>query len=177
MLIRKFSFLGEKMNNFKIFSLASILASVVFLVVGIVLIVTFVLNSTYLEWELAQAANFDKWGAFIVIAGIISLCYAVLNIYEIITLVALKSGAKNAIVAEMIYILGLEKEIARPQVERGHPVTSNSEVVSVRTKSDVSIFGLGYDAHNRWTFSGRKATPKEHKVNAINFLSIFFCDF
>lgn len=152
------------MNHFKIFSLFSVLAIVVFLVAGVVLIVTFVLNSSYLEWELAEAANFDNWGAFLVVAGIISLCYAILNIYEIITLTALKSGAKNAIVAEMIYILGLEKEIVRPHVEGGHPVVHDEEVMSVRTKSDVSIFGLGYDAHNKWTFSGKKATPHVPKV-------------
>ncbi|XP_023336980.1 uncharacterized protein LOC111707994 [Eurytemora carolleeae] len=151
------------MNHFKIFSLFSVLAAVVFLVLGIVLIVTFVLNSSYLEWELAEASNFDNWGVYIIIAGIISLCYAVLNIYEIITLTALKSGAKNAIVAEMIYILGLKKEKVRPQVEGGDIVIPDVEVMSVRTKSDDSIFGLGYDAHNRWTFSGRKATPHTPK--------------
>ena len=153
------------MNHFKIYSLFSVLAAVVFLVLGIVLIVTFVLNSSYLEWELAEASNFDNWGVYIIIAGIISLCYAVLNIYEIITQTALKSGAKNAIVAEMIYILGLKKEKVRPQVEGGDIVIPDVEVMSVRTKSDVSIFGLGYDAHNRWTFSGRKATPHTPKVN------------
>ena len=42
------------MNHFKIFALFSVLAAVLFLVLGIVLIVTFVLNSSYLEWELAD---------------------------------------------------------------------------------------------------------------------------
>ena len=159
------------MNHFKIFSVFSVLATVVFLVAGVVLIVTFVLNSSYLEWELAEAANFDNWGAFLVVAGIISLCYAVLNIYEIIFQTALKSGAKNAIIAEMIYILGLEKQIVRPQV---HPVVSDKEVMSVRTKSDVSIFGLGYDAHNRWTFSGRKAMPHTPKVYLFLLFRFYF---
>ena len=74
---------------------------------------------------------------------------------RIITLTALKSGAKNAIV------LGLEKEIVRPQVvgDQCHPVVPDEELISVRTKSDVSIFGLGYDAQNKWTYSGKKATP------------------
>ena len=45
------------MNNFKIVSILSVLATVVFLVAEVVLNVNFVLNSSYLEWEVAEAGE------------------------------------------------------------------------------------------------------------------------
>lgn len=141
------------MNHLKVIFVLAIILAVMFFIFGIVLIVTFALNMASLETELAQAANFDRWNILIIVTGIFSLLFCGLNIYEVITFMSLKSGRKNSVVAEMIYILGLENE-KRPAADG---IEATPSVVSV--DSARSIFGIGHDDFQRWTFAGRKPQP------------------
>ena len=61
---------------------------------------------------------------------------------------------------QMIYILGIAGEPKPDEPKPEGPISIHS------TDSFASIYGLGYNKDNRWTFAGKKPTPlKEPKVN------------
>jgi hypothetical protein len=98
------------MNHFKILFYMFILMTVTFLGLALLLLVTFFLNYLHLEPELQQVANFDRWGIFGIITAVLCVGLAVLCGWAASLLRQLLSGQDNAIVAEMIYLLGLEDE-------------------------------------------------------------------
>jgi hypothetical protein len=98
------------MNHFKILFYMFILMTVTFLGLALLLLVTFFLNYLHLEPELQQVANFDQWGIFGIITAVLCVGMAVLCGWAAGLLRQLLSGQENAIVAEMIYLLGLEDE-------------------------------------------------------------------
>ena len=144
------------MNRLSAFFVLAIIQAVLMLVLGVVLIAAFAAVEMDVESELKQAANFDRWGIFILVSGILALLFAAFSVYDAITYSTLKTGKKVPIVAEMIYILGVGKETPRPEVI-GEEL---AEVMSLRSMESMrSIFGLGHDDSKHWTFAGRKATP------------------
>jgi len=132
-----------------------IIAAVVMLALGLVLIATYIAVSMDVETELKQAANFDRWGIFILCMGISAIFWCIICVYDAMNYASLRAGKKCAYVAELIYILGLEKEGPVEVV-----VQDAAEVASVRSEESArSIFGLGHDDSRHWTFAGRKANP------------------
>ena len=67
--------IDRTMRHFTVIKIVNILAAIMFLVMGVCLIVGFVLNLSLVP-ELKQAANFDRWGPFILIAGIVAVLAA-----------------------------------------------------------------------------------------------------
>jgi hypothetical protein len=94
------------MRHFTVIKMINIVAAIMFLVMGVCLIVSFVLNLSLVP-ELKEAANFDRWGPFILIAGIVAVLTAIIFAFGAWKEVALASGARNSVVAETIFILGL----------------------------------------------------------------------
>ena len=143
------------MNRFKVIFFFAILAALLFCISGIVLIVSYVILSTSLVTELEQASNFDRWHVAMLLAGIFAIAFSILNAYYVYLFSVLKKGRKDKIVGELIYILGIE-------AVGEHPSPSNPDRISLLSADDISVFGLGHDDENRWTFSGRlpKIEPK-----------------
>ena len=91
----------------------NLLAAIIFLVMGILLIMSFIFNLSVVD-ELQQAANFDTWKAFILLAGIVSLLASLVFAIGSWKEFQMFSGSHNSVIAEMIYILGLGLELERP---------------------------------------------------------------
>ena len=103
--------------------------------------------------ELQQAANFDNWKFFILLAGIFALLASGVFTFGSWKEFQMYRGGRNSVVAETIYILGLRMELERP-VCLGSESSAAVEVSG--TSSMVSIFGFGYDDDYKWTFAGRR---------------------
>jgi hypothetical protein len=154
------------MKHFGVIKFVNMLAAILFLVMGILLIMSFTLNLSVVD-ELQQAANFDNWKPFIICAGIVSLLasgvFALCSLKEF----QMYSGSQNSVVAEMIYILGVGMELERSSPIGSEPVTATSMSMS-RSSSMASIFGFGYDESFKWTFAGRKPLPRDDPAIAGN---------
>ena len=134
----------------------NLVAAILFLVMGIFLLVGFTFNLSVML-ELQQAATFDNWKFFILLAGIVALLTSGVFAFGSWKEFQMYRGSRNSVVAETIYILGLGMELERPVC-----LGSESEVVEAsRSSSMVSIFGFGYDDDNKWTFAGRRPLPRE----------------
>ena len=132
-----------------------IIEAAVMLSLGLVLLATYTAVSMDVETELKQAANFDRWGTLILCTGGSAIIWGFPCVYDAMTYTSLRAGKKCAYVAELIYILGLEKEGPVEMV-----LDDAVEVASVRSEESArSIFGLGHDDSRHWTFAGRKANP------------------
>jgi hypothetical protein len=144
------------MQHFTMIKAINLIGAVLFLVMGIFLIVGFALNLSLVP-ELKEAANFDQWGPFILIAGIVAVLTACVFAFGCWKEFSLASGARNSVVAETIYILGLPAF--------GKTVSGASYIVSIPEKlsaasSIVSIFGFGHDGAGKWTFAGRRPSAR-----------------
>ena len=139
------------MNRFKVTYFFAILAALLFCVSGIVLVINYAMISIGLVNELKQASNFDRWHVAMILAGIFAVAFAILNAYFAYLFAILKKGRKDKIVGELIYILGIVAEGEKTSVRR-------SDRISVTSADEISIFGLGHDDDNHWTFSGRIPT-------------------
>ena len=129
------------------------MAAFIFLVLGIILTVAYVFNNSLVD-ELQQASNFDNWKSFIITAAIISLLTFAVFLAEPFKVYQMYDGGYSSVVAETIYILGIGRELVRPEPDGSEP--------SVATTSSIaSIFGFGYDDEFKWTYAGRKPMPRE----------------
>ena len=147
------------MKHFRSIQIVNVVAALLFLVMGILLIMSFVFNLSLVD-ELQQAANFDNWKAFIIIAGILSLLAAVVFAVGAWKEFQLYGGGYNSVVAETIFILGLGIELERPPTlgsETLIPVGAG-EISSASSLS--SIFGFGFDDKLKWTFCWKEALSK-----------------
>ena len=145
-----------KMKHFGVIKFVNLIAAILFLVMGILLVMGFTLNLSVVE-ELQEAANFDSWKIFILLAGIVAILTSAVLAFGSWKKFQMFSGSHNSVVAETLYILGLGKEMERPACLGSETDTSVSSV----TSSMISIFGFGYDDSNKWTFAGRKPFPRE----------------
>ena len=144
------------MKQFRIIQIVNSLAAFLFLVMGIILIMSFIFNLSLVE-ELQQASNFDNWKIFIIIAGIISLLVAFVFAFGAWKEFQMYDGGYNSVVAETIYILGVGVELTRP-------ATLGKESLDVSSSSIASIFGFGYDDEFKWTYAGRKPMPRQEPL-------------
>ena len=149
------------MKHFALIKFVNLLAAVVFLIMGFLLIMAFTLNLSVVD-ELQQAANFDVWKVFILLAGIVSLLTSLVFALGSWKEFQMCSGSQNSVIAEVIYILGLgmelDLELERPLCIDGADAPTKVGV------SRSSIFGFGYDDSFKWTFAGRKPLPREDPV-------------
>jgi hypothetical protein len=99
------------MQHFKVLFALLLIGLVFSVIITILLVISFVLNVLYLEPELKQAANFDRWGIIGVLAAIVSAGLAVVCGYGAGALYRFLSGKRNSVVAQMIYILGIVQEV------------------------------------------------------------------
>ena len=148
------------MKHFGVIKFVNLLAAIIFLVMGFLLIMAFTFNLSVVD-ELQQAANFDNWKAFIIIAGIVSLLASGVLAFGSLKEFQMYSGSNNSVVAETIYILGLGMELKRPVCVGSETSAAAAAVESSRSSSMVSIFGFGYDDSFKWTFAGRRPMPRE----------------
>ena len=145
--------LNNTMNHFRFIQVVNAMAAFIFLVLGIILTVAYVFNNSLVD-ELQQASNFDNWKSFIITAAIISLLTFAVFLAEPFKVYQMYDGGYSSVVAETIYILGIGRELARPEPDGSEP--------SVATTSSIaSIFGFGYDDEFKWTYAGRKPMPRE----------------
>ena len=153
----------KKMNRFKVTYFFAILAVLLFSISGIVLIINYAF-STGLVNELKQASNFDRWHVAMILAGIFAIAFSILNAYFVYLFSTLKKGEKDAIVGELIYILGIDARSEQPS-------PANPEAASLAPSANSSIFGFGRDDDSRWTFSGRipKGEGNKGKTYRISF--------
>jgi hypothetical protein len=135
----------------------NLLVAILFLIMGFLLIMSFTFNLSVVD-ELQQAANFDTWKAFILLAGIVALLASLVFAIGSWKEFQMYSGSHNSVISEMIYILGLGLELERPLCIGEDAPT---EVTVSRSSSMASIFGFGYDDSFKWTFAGRKPLPRE----------------
>ena len=152
------------MKHFGVIKFVNLLAAIIFLVMGFLLIMAFTFNLSVVD-ELQQAANFDNWKAFIIIAGIVSLLASGVLAFGSLKEFQMYSGSNNSVVAETIYILGLGVDSERPPVIGEESVRDAS---MSRSSSMVSIFGFGYDDSYKWTFAGRRPLPREDPAEEGN---------
>ena len=101
------------MQHFKILFAFLILGFVCAVILTIVLIVSFLLNTLYLEPELKEAANFDRWGILALLAAIVSVGMAIVCAYSGGVIYRFLSGSRNSVVGQMIYILGIVSQVTR----------------------------------------------------------------
>ena len=144
------------MRHFGVIKFLNLAAAILLLVMGIFLMVGFTFNLSVVE-EVQQAANFDNWKFFILLAGIMALLASGVLVLGSWKEFQMYRGSRNSVVAETIYLLGLGMELERPVC-----VGSESEIVEAsRSSSMISIFGFGYDDDFKWTFAGRRPLPRE----------------
>ena len=145
------------MKHFALIKFANLLAAVLFLIMGFLLSMSFTLNLSVVD-ELQQAANFDVWKVFILLAGIVSVLSSLVFAFGSWKEFQMDSRSQNSVIAEAIYILGLgielDLELERPLCIDG--ADAPTKVGVSRLSSMVSIFGFGYDDSFKWTFAGRK---------------------
>merc|ERR1712142_91567 len=159
--IRLALILITKMKHFRIIQIVNVVAAVLFLVMGILLIMSFIFNLSLVD-EMQQAANFDNWKAFIIVAGIISLFVAFVFLVGTWKEFQLYGGGYNSVVAETIYILGLGIELERPSTYGSEPTRPFVPAGEISSSSSLSsIFGFGFDDKLKWTFAGRKPFPRQ----------------
>eukprot|EP00091_Calanus_sinicus_P020638 TRINITY_DN5757_c0_g1_i2.p1 TRINITY_DN5757_c0_g1~~TRINITY_DN5757_c0_g1_i2.p1 ORF type:complete len:129 (-),score=36.14 TRINITY_DN5757_c0_g1_i2:217-603(-) len=60
------------MKHFGMIKFVNLLAAIIFLVMGILLFMSFTINLSVVE-ELQQAANFDNWKMFVLLSGIVAI--------------------------------------------------------------------------------------------------------
>jgi hypothetical protein len=149
-----------KIKHFGVIKFVNLIAAILFLVMGILLAMGFTINLSVVE-ELQEAANFDSWKIFILLAGMVAILTSAVLAFGSWKEFQMFSGSHNSVVAETLYILGLGKEMERPACLGSETDTSVSSVKS----SMISIFGFGYDDSNKWTFAGRKPFPREDPEN------------
>ena len=101
------------MRHFGVIKFLNLAAAILFLVMGIFLLVGFTFNLSVVE-ELQQAANFDNWKFFILLAGIFALLASGVFTFGSWKEFRMYRGGSNSVVAETIYILGLRMELERP---------------------------------------------------------------
>ena len=132
--------------------------SSVFLIIGF-----FILNSLGPVQTASGNVDVVKWiflcGSIICIVTFLFYVFCVLNWY------ALRTTGKFAIIAELIYILGVytkgedddgEKTAEEKKSIGGEVFKSKSETASLE-----SLYGFGHTEDQKWTFSGKKPTvPK-----------------
>ena len=147
------------MRHFGVIKFLNLVAAILFLVMGIFLLVGFTFNLSVVL-ELQQAANFDNWKFFILLAGIVALLTSGVFAFGSWKEFQMYRGSRSSVVAETIYILGLGMELKRP-VCVGSETSAAAAVESSRSSSMVSIFGFGYDDSFKWTFAGRRPMPRE----------------
>lgn len=151
------------MNHLRLIKALSLVGSLFFLMDAVVLIAAYAVSALTLSKEFIEAANFDNSGPFVVFAGLMALAFAVFSLWVYVKLASLSSETRNAMNAELIYILGIGREMKRDIIP-GSPSTASA------TASTSSILGFGMDDSNRWTFKGRKPTPKsEPEFKKDNF--------
>ena len=146
------------MKHFGLIKFVNLLAAIIFLVMGILLIMSFTFNLSVVD-ELQQAANFDNWKMFVLFSGIVALLASGVFAFGSWKEFQLYSGGHNSVVAETIYILGVGMELERPACTGQEPQATLMEMS--RSSSMASIFGFGYDASFKWTFAGRKPLPRD----------------
>ena len=134
------------MKHFGVIKFVNLIAAILFLVMGILLVMGFTLNLSVVE-ELQEAANFDSWKIFILLAGIVAILTSAVFACGSWKKFQMFGGSHNSVVAKSLYILGLGKEMERP------PCLGSETDTSV-TSSMISIFGFGYDDSFKWTFAG-----------------------
>ena len=142
------------MQHFRIIQIANAIATLVFFVLGIVLVLSFYFNLSLVD-ELQEASNFDNWKGFIITAGIFSLLVAVVFGAGFWITFQMYGGGNNSVVAETIYILGIGMELARPAT------LGSDSSIAASSSSIASIFGFGYDDEFKWTYAGRKPMPRQ----------------
>ena len=147
------------MKHFAVIKFVNLLAAILFLIMGFLLIMSFTFNLSVVD-ELQQAANFDTWKAFILLAGIVSLLASLVFAIGSWKEFQMYSGSHNSVVAETIYILGVGMELERPATIGSEPATAASAAMS-GSSSMSSIFGFGYDDSFKWTFAGRRPLPRD----------------
>ena len=148
------------MRHFGVIKFLNLVAAILFLVMGIFLLVGFTFNLSVVL-ELQQAANFDNWKFFILLAGIVALLTSGVFAFGSWKEFQMYRGSRSSVVAETIYILGLGMELKRPVCVGSETSAAAAAVESSRSSSMVSIFGFGYDDSFKWTFAGRRPMPRE----------------
>eukprot|EP00091_Calanus_sinicus_P020637 TRINITY_DN5757_c0_g1_i1.p1 TRINITY_DN5757_c0_g1~~TRINITY_DN5757_c0_g1_i1.p1 ORF type:complete len:176 (-),score=71.55 TRINITY_DN5757_c0_g1_i1:49-576(-) len=152
------------MKHFGMIKFVNLLAAIIFLVMGILLFMSFTINLSVVE-ELQQAANFDNWKMFVLFSGIVALLASGVLAFGSWKEFQLYNGRHNSVVAEMIYILGVGMELERPACIGQEPSATLVEIS--RSSSMVSIFGFGYDDSFKWTFAGRKPLPRDDPAEEV----------
>ena len=154
------------MQHFGVIKFVNLVATILFFISGISLLAAFTFNLSVVS-ELQQAANFDHWKIFILLAGIVALLTAIVFAIGSFKEFQMYNGSHNSVVAEVIYILGLGLELPRSSGVGSETPPSVLEEES-GSSSMVSIFGFGQDDSDKWTFAGRKPLPRENPENTEN---------
>ena len=148
-----------KMKHFDVIKFVNIAAAIIFFVMGVFLAMAFTFNMSVVD-ELQQAANFDKWKIFILLAAIVSFLASITFVLGSWKEFLMSMNSSNSVAAETIYILGLGIELERPKpIGVESPSVASGE--TSRSSSMVSIFGFGHGQDSKWTFAGRKPLPRQ----------------
>ena len=148
------------MKHFDVIKFVNLAAAIIFFVMGVFLAMAFTFNMSVVD-ELQQAANFDNWKIFIILAAIVAFIACI--IFTLASWKEFKMSMKssNSVVAETIYILGLGMELERPSPLGLETPPSEDSVETIRSSSMESIFGFGHDDDSKWTFAGKKPLQRE----------------
>ena len=147
------------MKHFDVIKFVNLAAAIIFFVMGVFLAMAFTFNMSVVE-ELQQAANFDNWKIFIILAAIVAFIACIIFTLASWKEFRMSMKSSNSVVAETIYILGLGMELERPS-PLGLETPSEDSVETIRSSSMESIFGFGHDDDSKWTFAGKKPLPRE----------------
>ena len=125
------------MKHFGLIKFVNMLAAILFLVMGILLIMSFTFNLSVVH-EVQQAANFDNWKMFVLFSGLMALLASGVFAFGSLKEFQMYSGIHNSVVAETIYFLGVGMELERPATIGSEPATATSVAMS-RSSSMTSI--------------------------------------
>ena len=130
----------------RIMGITDAIAAVIMFIALVMILVIYILIVLPFNPEIKTSANWDTMGPFLITSFVFAfinfLVFAMFAVWQC----QMKTKAKKPIVAELIYILGLE----------GKQEPDDGPAELKKAESDLSIYGFGHTEDQKWTFAGRK---------------------
>ena len=153
-------------NTLKVIRFLDIIAMAMYFVMSLLLLISYLFLQD-LAPGMQTAANMEYVTWFFLIGVAFSLVSAIICVFYVYNWFVLRPQTKHIIIAELIYILGLEPAPKRLDGEGREDPLAAPIPLPQDTESVESIYGFGHDKEEQWTYAGKrpKAQTKESVEN------------
>ena len=130
----------------RIMGITDAIIAVIMFVALIMILVVYILIKLPFNPEIRTSANWKSLEPYLICSFVFAFINVVVFGMFSVWQWQMKTKAKKPIVAELIYILGLE----------GTQAPDEGPAELKKADSDLSIYGFGHTEDQKWTFAGRK---------------------